>query len=64
MAAELAMECGMPTVAVVQNIINRLNEPVIPKFNLPDISLNIPVQTDLNRYNSVLKHYGQERGGR
>lgn len=62
-AAELALECGMPTVAAVQNIINRLNEPVIPKFNLPDIPLNIPVQTDLSRYNSVLKHHGQQEHG-
>ena len=28
-AAELALECGMPTVAAVQNIIHRLNEPPI-----------------------------------
>lgn len=62
-AAELALECGMPTVAAVQNIINRLNEPVIPKFNLPDIPLNIPVQTDLSRYNSVLKHHGRQEHG-
>lgn len=54
-AAELALECGMPTVAAVQNIINRLNEPIVPKFNVPDIPLFIPPETDLTRYNIVLK---------
>lgn len=54
-AAELALECGMPTVAAVQNIIHRLNEPPIPKFNLPDIPLRIVPQADLLRYNTVLK---------
>ena len=54
-AAELALECGMPTVAAVQNIIHRLNEPSVPKFNLPDIPLRIAPQADLLRYNTVLK---------
>ena len=59
-AAELALECGMPTVAAVQNIIHRLNEPPIPKFNLPDIPLRIAPQIDLLRYNEVLKHADTE----
>ncbi|MFC3873241.1 hypothetical protein, partial [Neisseria musculi] len=36
-AAESALAYGMPTAAV-QNIINRLNEPAIPKSNLPGVS--------------------------
>lgn len=59
-AAELALECGMPTVAAVQNIIHRLNEPPIPKLNLPDIPLRIAPQIDLLRYNEVLKHADTE----
>lgn len=59
-AAELALECGMPTVAAVQNIIHRLNEPPVPKFNLPDIPLRIAPQTDLSRYNAVLKRGNTE----
>ena len=50
----------MPTVAAVQNIIHRLNEPPIPKFNLPDIPLRIAPQIDLLRYNEVLKHADTE----
>ena len=59
-AAELALECGMPTVAAVQNIIHRLNEPAVPKFNLPDIPLRIAPQADLLRYNTVLKFTNTE----
>lgn len=55
-AAELALEAGIPTVAAVQNIINRLNEPTIPKYTtVTEVTLTIPPSSDLSRYNTLLK---------
>ena len=54
-AAALALEEGMPTVEAVLNIIHRLTEPVIPRFSMKDIPLNIPPEGNCARYNSLLK---------
>jgi hypothetical protein len=55
MAAEIALEEGMPTVAAVLNIIHRLTEPVIPKIETYDVPLRLPPLAHLSRYDTLLK---------
>lgn len=54
-AASLALEKGVPTVEAVRNIINRLNEPMIPQMKGKEIPLNTPPQANCMRYDNLLK---------
>ena len=54
-AAELALDEGLPTVEAVLNIIHRLTEPEIPAFKVRDIPLSAPPVGNCMRYNSLLK---------
>ena len=54
-AASIALEEGVPTVEAIQNIINRLLEPIVPELSNKDIPLNTPPQGNCQRYNSLLK---------
>lgn len=54
-AASLALEEGVPTVEAVRNIINRLNEPMIPQMKGKEIPLNTPPQANCMRYDNLLK---------
>jgi len=55
MAAQIALEEGVPTVEAVLNIIHRLTEPVIPKIAAYDIPLRLPPMAHLARYDRLLK---------
>lgn len=54
-AAELALEEGILTPEAVLNIINRLKEPLLPKFSISTISLHCPPQVNCQQYNHLLK---------
>ena len=54
MAADIALEEGMPTVEAVLNIIHRLQEPNIPEIPAYDVPLNMPPLANLARYDSLL----------
>ena len=58
MAAEIALEEGMPTVEAVLNIIHRLQEPIIPEIVTYDVPLRLPPLAHLSRYDSLLKQGG------
>jgi hypothetical protein len=54
MAADIALEEGMPTVEAVLNIIHRLQEPNIPEIPAYDVPLNMQPLANLARYDSLL----------
>ena len=60
-AAEIALEEGMPTVEAVLNIIHRLSEPSVPAFEVHDIPLAVPPVGNCQRYNSLLKEVGNAK---